>query len=301
VNRNCGIIGTAGSGNLAAALLLIATGIAECMGGTTIDAAHLYAYGANVGWINARGDVTHGAVIGQAYCTGYVWSANCGWIGLGNGPTNGWRYLNASAADWGVNHDGAGRLSGYAYGANVGWIVFDQTWGQPRVDLRTGNLSGHIWGANVGWISLSCQGAYVRTRLDAGPDTDGDNLSDPYEYRHTNTLARLSGLNGHDADGDGATDLAEAGADTDPLDDTDFLRIVSIGVTGSTNRVAWTACPTRLYLVESTNALFSASNWSDVGPSLLGPPTDSPMTQTVSGVTGTTRFYRVKAIMPLSN
>lgn len=51
---------------------------------TTIDPAHPYAYGANVGWVNARGDGAAGAVIGTAYCTGTVWSANCGWISLSN-------------------------------------------------------------------------------------------------------------------------------------------------------------------------------------------------------------------------
>lgn len=269
--------------------------------GSTIDSAHPYAYGANVGWMNGRGDVTNGAVIGHAYCTGNVWSANCGWIGLGNGPTNGWRYSNASATDWGVNHDGAGKLSGCAYGANIGWVAFEQSYGEPQVDLRTGDLSGYAYGANIGWINLSNAQAYVRTEaIDPGPDSDLDLLPDAYEYRHTNTLTALSGLSGHDADGDGATDLAEAGTDTDPLDDTDFLRIVSIATAGTTHRVAWTTRPTRLYRLVATNALAGAGTWADTGPGLLGPPAVSPMTQTVSGVTATTRFYRVQAVMPLS-
>jgi hypothetical protein len=72
----------------------------------TINATNRHAYGANIGWLDARGDAANGAVIGQFFCTGHVWSANCGWISLGNGPTNGWQYGNAAAADWGVNHDG---------------------------------------------------------------------------------------------------------------------------------------------------------------------------------------------------
>ncbi len=56
-----------------------------CHAETTIDPAQPYAYGANVGWVNAYGDGGNGAVIGPAFCTGYFWSANCGWIGLGNG------------------------------------------------------------------------------------------------------------------------------------------------------------------------------------------------------------------------
>ena len=52
--------------------------------GSTIDATNRHAYSANVGWIDARNDVTHGAVVEQLFCTGSLYSANCGWIGLGN-------------------------------------------------------------------------------------------------------------------------------------------------------------------------------------------------------------------------
>jgi len=279
--------------------------LALCIGcafaDTTIDPSHQYAYGANVGWINMRGDVTEGAMIGQYYCTGYVWSANCGWICMGNGPTNGWQYGNASAGDFGVNHDGQGRLTGRAYGQNIGWVTFEQTHGRPRVDLHSGILSGSAYGANVGWIGFSNAHAYVRSdTLDAGPDSDLDDLADAYEYRHTNELTALSGLGGHDADGDGASDLHEAGADTDPLDGNDFLAIVTFEEDGSTNRVAWTTRPTRLYMLEETNMLSNAGGWTDVGAGMLGPTTVSPMTQTVTDVTSTTQFYRVRAIVPLS-
>lgn len=284
------------------ALAILACSAAVSFAGTTIDPAHPHAYGANVGWVNARGDAANGAAIGQYYCTGSVWSANCGWIGFGSGtPANGWRYSNASADDWGVNHDGEGRLTGYAYGANIGWVSFEQTFGRPRVDLRTGNLSGYAWGANVGWIGLSNAQAYVRTEtLASGPDSDNDLLPDAYEYAHTNELAALSGLAGHDADHDGATDLEEAGADTDPLDGSDFLRIVSLETVATTNRVAWTSRPTRLYRLETTNTLMGVGAWADAGPGLLGPPAVSPMMQPVSSMTETTRFYRVKAVIPLS-
>ena len=121
---------------------------------SSINAIHRYAYGANVGWLDFRGDNIQGAVLGQFYATGYVWSANCGWICLGNGPTNGFAYSNTSVNDWGVNHDGLGNLRGYAYGANIGWINFEEN-GNPTVHLQHGRLSGFIYGANVGWIDLS--------------------------------------------------------------------------------------------------------------------------------------------------
>jgi hypothetical protein len=284
--------------------LALAAGIA-CLGiasfaDSTIDPAHPYAYGANVGWLNARGDATYGASIGQYFCSNYLYGANIGWVSLGDGtPTNGHAYGNASAADWGVNHDGQGRLAGYAWGANVGWLVFEQTFGVPRVDLRTGNLSGYIWGPNIGWIGLSNAQAYVRTAtLDPGPDTDGDGLPDPWEYDRAGSTGLLQG-GAHDQDKDGTPDELEYKADTDPLNRLDYLRITAFAVTGAVNRLTWTSRPTRLYRLEATNALGGAAGaWPDPGLGLMGPPPATAMTQDVAGVATTARFYRVQAIVP---
>ena len=88
---------------------------ASALAATTITPSNKYAYGANVGWMDWRGDTNNGAVIGEFVCSGYIWSANVGWIRLGDGtPVNGIRYLNNSASDYGVNHDGLGNLSGCA-------------------------------------------------------------------------------------------------------------------------------------------------------------------------------------------
>ena len=76
---------------------------------TTIDAVNRYAYGANIGWVDWRGDTNNGAVITNNICSGYIYGANVGWINLGSGvPTNGAAYQNLSAGDFGVNQDGAG-------------------------------------------------------------------------------------------------------------------------------------------------------------------------------------------------
>src|ERR1035438_3427902 len=131
---------------------------------TTIDAANRYAYGANLGWMDWRGDTNNGAVIGEYVCSGYIYSANVGWINLGSGaPANQIQYQNNSATDFGVNQDGLGNLRGYAWGANIGWITFEQLSGKPKVNLLNGQLSGSVWSANCGWISLSNAVAYVQT------------------------------------------------------------------------------------------------------------------------------------------
>lgn len=268
---------------------------------TTINTPNQYAYGANVGWLDARGDVTRGASIGQSYCTGYVWSANCGWIGLGNGPTNGWQYSNASAADWGVNHDGEGNLSGCAYGANIGWVVFEPTNGLPKIDLLTGNFSGYAWGANVGWIGFSNAQAHVRTDAFApGPDSDGDGLPDAWEYRRAGNLTTLSG-GAHDQDGDGATDTQEYGADTHPTRDMSILEITEFDRNELSNTVSWITQPSRLYRLESSNAMpvGVSGGWQDVGGGLIGPMPNTTLDFSFPAPSGTTRFYRVKAVLPL--
>ncbi|HBA82465.1 MAG TPA: hypothetical protein DCZ95_00070 [Verrucomicrobia bacterium] len=273
---------------------------ASAQAATTINPTNNDAYGANIGWINFQGDITNGAVIGQSFCTGYVWSANCGWISLGNGPTNGWQYSNLAANDWGVNHDGAGNLSGYAYGANIGWINFEQTYGQPRVSLLNGKMNGYMWGANVGWIGLSNSQAYVQIdRLEAGPDTDGDGIPDPWEYRMAGNLTTLHG-GSHDEDVDGVPDTGEYHADTHPTQAVSRLDLVDARRTANTNRLTWTVEPTRFYRLEQSPTATNNAPWTDSGLGQLTPDASPTMTRELVDPASTARFYRVKAVAPLA-
>ena len=267
---------------------------ATCMAVSTIDPENPYAYGANMGWINAEGDVANGAVIGQAFCSGHMWGANVGWIHLGDGaPVNGMAYANDSASDYGINHDGLGGLEGYAYGANIGWINFEQTHGQPKVNLLTGTLSGYAWGANVGWINLS---TLATLTIDPGPSTDGDNIPDVWELGHTNTIWVL---NGGDADGDGVVDEAEYLADTDPFDAGDYLVITDFQMENTTNWVTWPVKTTRLYTLQHASVLSNGMDWTVTSSSFI-PPSGPERMEMVPGVTDTNRFYRVEAAPPLS-
>lgn len=268
---------------------------------TTVDPACPYAYAANAGWMNVAGDGEHGVQVGTSYCTGYMWSPCCGWIGFGNGPLNGWQYANNSAENWGVNHDGLGRLTGYAYGANIGWVTFEQTYGKPCVDLKTGVMSGSAWSPSIGWISFSNSAASVHmARLETGPDTDGDGIGDPWEYQHTGTLLALGG-GSSDWDGDGVTDAAEFLADTDPADDTAYLHILSLLHSGTSDQITWTSQPSRLYRIERSDRLGEGAIWDDSELGVVFGTQTGQLIRTVASLNGTNVFYRVKALMPFSN
>ena len=132
---------------------------------TNVDPVNKYSWAGNIGWLNWAGDTVNGAVL-VAFTSGFVYSANTGWINLGDGsPDNGLQYSNTSAIDFGINIDSTSDpnfllMSGLAYSANVGWINFSvspQTGAanRPRIERSTGKLLGYAWSANAGWLSLN--------------------------------------------------------------------------------------------------------------------------------------------------
>jgi len=247
------------------AILTIAVCVARAA--TTIDPANKYAYGANLGWMDWRGDTANGAVIGNYVCSGYLYAANVGWINLGSGsPANGIQYQNNSAADFGVNQDGLGNLRGYAYGANIGWINFEQTYGQPKVSLLTGQLSGSVYSANCGWISLSNAFAYVQTdSLYPGPLAP-NGLPIPWLLTYFGT----TNVNPNaDPTGKGMTIGQDYVAGTDPNDSNSVLRITAGSfASGGTNvSLTWNSVPTRLYRVQK-NPDLDTTLWTDSVPFL---------------------------------
>jgi hypothetical protein len=274
---------------------------------STVNPVNRFAYGANIGWMDWRGDGANGAVIGAYVCSGSIYGANVGWIHLGDGtPADGVRYQNI-AGDYGVNHDGLGNLRGHAYGANIGWLTFTNQgtdgalYEGPKVDLVSGRLSGFVWSANCGWISLNNSFAFVQTdSLYYGPDSDGDGLPDPWELQYAANLGVLTGS--ADTDGDGSSNAEEFGAGTDPLNGGSNLRITAVFKANpvAPTRLFWTSSPTRQYRVHSSTTVTAPLPWADAG---LGVVTPSPGLTTSRDVPPTAdpyQFFLIEALLPLS-
>ena len=274
---------------------------------TTINAVNKFSYGANIGWMDWRGDVADGVVIGAFVCSGKIYAANVGWISLGDGtPANGVRYGNNTGADFSVNHDGTGTLSGYAYSANVGWLTFTNraadgtAYSGPRVDLFSGRLSGFIWSANCGWISLNNAQGFVQTdTINYGPDTDGDGIPDMWELQFAANLGLLNGAG--DNDGDGASNLEEFGADTNPIDPNSLLRVTSTtkATAVSPTTLIWSSSPTRQYRILSSTDLIAPFPWPDIGLGLIAPDAGAATTQVLAATADPYRFFIIEATMPL--
>ena len=286
------------------AISLLAFGAATALhAATTIDNTNKFAYGANIGWVNWQGDVTNGAVLGEYVLSGNIYSANCGWINLGDGtPVNGINYLNNSATDFGVNVMPSITpckvdLRGFAYGANIGWINFENI-GNPQVDIASGALSGYAYGANVGWINLGMfANSVVTTSIKKGIDSDGDGIADPFEVNFAGNLGTMNASS--DRDGDGELDIDEYLEGTNPLDPNSKLQITSFvtNSNGSSSTIIWTSVTSRKYRVQKNPDLLSS--WTTVLNNIVpsagittssGPMLDAPATQ---------RFFRVQALSPL--
>ena len=121
------------------------------------DAGDQYAWGENVGWLNAEpsGNGGPGVHVYGDHLEGYMWGENIGWVNMSCQNTGN---CAGPAGNWGVTNNGAGNLSGYAWGENVGWISFSDdapvAYG-VTINPATGTFGGYAWGENIGWISFS--------------------------------------------------------------------------------------------------------------------------------------------------
>lgn len=200
------------------------------------NAAAQYAWGENVGWINAEPALSgtplaQGVTVSGTGLTGYMYGENVGWINMScqNNGTCG------ITGNYGVTNDGVGNLSGYAWGENVGWISFACS-NKPSTCAGTGNYGVHVnpatgiwsgaaYGENVGWINFSHNQTGSRVKSDDGDGIAGAGDNCPFDANanQTNTdFANAIIFPGSDQfgdacdsddDGDGCSDVEEQGDD----------------------------------------------------------------------------------------
>ena len=291
-------------------LLVLLIGSPLVHADSTINSTNSYAWGANIGWTNWRPSLTDGVMIGEFICSGYIYGANVGWIHVGDGtPDNNIQYSNTSATDYGVNYGidpaqpGFATLRGFAYGANIGWINFEAQ-GNPRVRFSDGALEGYAYSANCGWINLGdpTQHNLFTDTIAMGTDSDGDGIADAFEYQYFSGLGPTATS---DSDGDGVSDLDEYLEGTNPTVFGDRLRIISLSPNsgGTSTPITWTSTTGRLYIIETTTDLLVDmlnEDWSDSSLGTITPDAGTQTTRTVTASSSTKRFFRVKAMRPLS-
>ena len=267
---------------------------------STISSADRHAYAANAGWIDFRPSADNGVRVDETFLSGYAYAANFGWIHLGDGsPENGHSYSNNSSTDYGVNLAADGNLSGFAYSANIGWIAFEQQWGQPTMNYSTGRFSGYTYATNAGWIALDTPSSDLAAASIAAPaDSDSDGIADAWEQSKFGNLASATATS--DADRDGATDLREYLAGTEPADADSHLRIVShsYNTSNQTASLTFTSAPNRRYLIEHDSDLQGL--WTDSGFGLLSPDSGANTSRTFAHPASSRLFFRVQARKPLN-
>ena len=124
----------------------------------------------------------------------------------------------------------------------------------------------------------------------------GDGIPDWWRlayFDHTTGLAGDNSRATDDADGDGASNLNEYLAGTNPLAANSVFHISSYFHASGTNAVLWTTVTNRTYQLQQCDALNGTNAWIDVGSSRIG--TGNTLTQSVTGPDMTARFFRVRA------
>jgi uncharacterized repeat protein (TIGR02543 family) len=257
------------------ALVLVCLGLPCAWGSGNIDPTNKYAWGENVGWINAspsNGGVTVHYNGTNGYLTGYAWGENIGWIKMGD--DSGGPYANNSSTDWGVNLDAPGNLSGLAWGENVGWIKFSSAFHQATVDMLTGRFDGFAWGENIGWLKFKGSVPAYNIRTTA---------FDPKPILMlTNGLVAYYPLNANllDYSENGHTGICYYGG-------TSFT---SNRLGQSSNALFFTGSSRSNIIRQSTASISLASNFTFaawIRPDALPPSTDFPLTAPSETTSGT--------------
>ena len=207
--------------------------------------------------------------------------------------------------------DGAPALSSVKIAAIVG--IIDESISPPVIRFDSGHIAG-AYRSSPGEKSLSPLTISLEANPDidfdglpneletvhgtnpSDPDTDKDGLPDGWEVTH-----RLSPINGEgphshlgDPDQDGASNLHEYQAGTDPQNPNSLLTLKAEHVGNSIVRISWQATSDIRYHLESSSS--SSGPFETVGQWIEHRQMETfPLEHFDLGTPESTRFYRLKA------
>jgi hypothetical protein len=159
-------------------------------------------------------------------------------------------------------------------------------------------------GTNQEWMGeatdLDGMPRVIHNRVDMGAyeallppwDTDNDGIPDWWEWQYGRVLTNLEA--GADLDGDGAPNVSEYGADTNPTNAASVLRFLAIRRQWGGVRLDWQGGTGACQYLECRQQLDSTNGPWDA---LLGIPPPTPVTNAVIdlGATNAALFYRIRA------
>lgn len=237
--------------------VLLATGSEMRAGNTGTDPAQKYAWGENIGWVNAaptNQEVTVHYYEGTGgWLSGHAWGENIGWVVLGS--VGGGPYANTASTNWGVNLAANGDLSGYAWSENTGWINFGHAQCDAAINPANGTFSGHAWGENIGWVKFKGASPAYGVRSLAF-DTQPKGTPNWWLDAHSVTES-------HD-EGDGVAAWRKYVMDVDPNSSGNYLRITDIATAPAGTDVAFSPASTRRYYTLTRREGLMAGSWSPV-------------------------------------
>lgn len=176
-------------------LVSVVSGGPMALGAENIDPngdGSQYAYGENIGWLNAEplGDGGAGVRVDDFELTGFLWGENIGWVSLSCKNT-----LSCDSVAHGVINNGSGMLSGYGWSENAGWVNFRPLGAGVNVNPATGRFSGRAWAENVGWITFGATSpvAYgMTTAWRCSPAPPVPSAAPVLQVQHASSMTTLS-------------------------------------------------------------------------------------------------------------